>query len=188
MFVVTGLTVTDSSAANITISWDSINEAASYKVYRGDAIMGIPSIIDTPEVIGTSVSTSYTDSTVWPNSSYYYQVSAVFPGGAESPVSLLLGFVSGTSMSAPTLQVTGSTANSISLSWNNIGVTHYYVYRSDSSDGEYESITKWGTTNTSYTDSGLSPNTTYYYKVAGEVSFVPTGPKSAYVQGTTSTP
>jgi fibronectin type 3 domain-containing protein len=150
--------------------------------------MGVPTPGIDPKVIDTSPITSYTDETVLPNTSYYYQVSAVFPGGTESPVSLLLGFVSGTSMSAPALQVTNAAANSISLSWNSVGTTSYYVYRSDSPDGEYELITtRWGTTNTWYTNSGLQPGTTYYYKVAGKVTLA-TGPKSAYVQGTTLTP
>src|SRR6266540_1464460 len=74
--------------------------------------------------------------------------------------------------SAPSnLQSTGKTATSVSLSWtastDNVGVTGYDVYRGS---------TKVGTpTGTSYTDGGLSANTSYTYTVkardaAGNVS------------------
>jgi hypothetical protein len=189
----TGLRVTYSDSSRITISWNSASGAESYKIYRGDAFGGMPLTASSSKYIGSSSSTSYTDSTVIAYSDYYYQVSAVFPGGSESPISLLTGYVSGTSMSKPmNLRVTGSTADSISLSWDSVeGADRYYVYRSDSPDGLYEDILGFTSlTITSYTNrsSALQPNTTYYYKVAGRsstTSLTP-GPKSDYVQGTTS--
>jgi len=74
--------------------------------------------------------------------------------------------------SAPgNLRVTGTTSTSVSLAWNastdNVGVTGYDVYRNGTR------ITT--VTGTSYTDTGLSPSTTYTYTVrakdaAGNVS------------------
>jgi fibronectin type 3 domain-containing protein len=186
LLAITGLVVTDSNASGISLSWDSLSEAISYNVYRGDAIMGIPTI-GGAKLIDSSSSTSYTDSTVASYSYYYYQVSAVFSGGSESPLS---SYVSATSMSAPTnLMVTGSTASSISLSWDSVeGAVSYHVYRSDSADGTYEKITTWSVSNTSYTDSKLDSNTRYYYKVAATAFNMlegMTGPRSAYVSGMT---
>lgn len=60
------------------------------------------------------------------------------------------------------LQVTGTTASSVSLGWNaatdNIGVTGYRVYR----DNNLEATTS----NTSITNSGLTANTSYNYQVS----------------------
>jgi len=69
------------------------------------------------------------------------------------------------------LRVTGTTAGSVSLAWNaatdDVGVTGYDVYR----DGDRITTV----TETGYTDTGLSPSTTYTYTVrardaAGNVS------------------
>ena len=74
--------------------------------------------------------------------------------------------------SAPgNLRSTGTTSNSVSLAWNaatdNVGVTGYQVYR----NGNLVTTV----TGTTYTDTGLSPSTTYTYTVrardaAGNVS------------------
>ncbi|HEY6909567.1 MAG TPA: PHB depolymerase family esterase, partial [Myxococcales bacterium] len=81
---------------------------------------------------------------------------------------------------APTgLAVTGVTSSSASLSWSSSpGATSYSVYRGSTRVGS-------GVTSTSYTDSGLSPSTTYSYSVtavnsAGESSH------SSTVSATTS--
>jgi uncharacterized repeat protein (TIGR02543 family) len=88
--------------------------------------------------------------------------------------------------SAPTgVTANAQSSSSIRVSWNSVsGATSYYVYRSDSSSGTYTQV--GSPTGASYTDSsGLSPNTTYYYKVsagnsAGESS------QSTYTSATTS--
>ena len=67
---------------------------------------------------------------------------------------------------APTgLTVTGATSNSISLSWNEVaGADGYRVYRSESADGVFVEV---GTSSTnSFTNTGLTVGTAYFYKVA----------------------
>ena len=76
--------------------------------------------------------------------------------------------------SAPSnLQATGTTTSSITLAWNassdNVGVTGYDIYRSSTLAGYVSGSTL------SYTDTGLSANTTYTYQIkakdaAGNVS------------------
>jgi len=80
------------------------------------------------------------------------------------------------------LVTTGSTASSISLSWSSIAAK-YYVYRSSSATGTYSKIAN--VSSTTYTDNGLSKNTTYYYKVAAQYSDGTAGPQSDYVFATT---
>jgi hypothetical protein len=52
----------------------------------------------------------------------------------------------------------------ISLTWNSSAAANYYLYRSTSTDGEYEKIAILK--NTSYKDTQLVMGTTYYYKVS----------------------
>jgi fibronectin type 3 domain-containing protein len=63
--------------------------------------------------------------------------------------------------------------SSIRVSWNPVPntnsytVSNYRVYRSDSEDGVYSQVgSNISSTSTSWTNTGLSPNTTYYYKVS----------------------
>jgi hypothetical protein len=82
------------------------------------------------------------------------------------------------------LSVTAATASSISLSWNSVGgASSYRVYRSAGSSGSYSQIAS--PNGTSYSNTGLSASTTYYYKVAAVASDGTVGTQSAAVSGTT---
>jgi len=80
-------------------------------------------------------------------------VDRITTGGAPAP-------------GAPTnLAVTGTTANSVSLSWNAVsGASGYHVYRNGTR------VTSSAVAATSYTDSGLASGTTYSYAVSAMVS------------------
>ncbi|WP_045573854.1 fibronectin type III domain-containing protein, partial [Desulfosporosinus sp. I2] len=86
---------------------------------------------------------------------------------------------------APTnLTATVSSTNQINLTWNPASyATGYYVYRSTSPTGTYSIIATPQTT--SYIDSSLSLNTTYYYKVRA-INSVGTSSESSAVFGTTN--
>jgi chitodextrinase len=131
-----------------------------YRIYRNGA--------NTPfQTVGNV--TSYVDTAVQANTSYSYQVSAIDAAGNESskvtaePSPIITPQLSDTQ--APTapsrLQATLITSNSDTLSWtastDNVAVTGYHVYRGTTLVGS--------TSSTSYTDNGLSPNTTYRYAV-----------------------
>jgi hypothetical protein len=63
------------------------------------------------------------------------------------------------------LYTSGATTNSISLDWDSSsGARGYYVYRSSSYNGTYSRVDS--TSSSSYRDTGRSPNTVYYYRVA----------------------
>ena len=68
-------------------------------------------------------------------------------------------------ISTPTnLKTTSSSYNSVKLSWGKVkNADGYQIYRATSSTGSYSSIKL--TTNTSYTNTGLTTGKTYYYKV-----------------------
>ncbi|MEV7598487.1 PHB depolymerase family esterase [Kitasatospora sp. NPDC089797] len=79
------------------------------------------------------------------------------------------------------LAVTGSTAVSVSLSWNAVdGAVSYDVYR----DGT--KVNTGAVTGTSYTDSGLSAGTAYGYAVAAVDSTGSDGTRSATVDAATT--
>ena len=64
----------------------------------------------------------------------------------------------------------GTYSDRVIVGWSAVsGATHYHVYRATSSSGSKTSIGSWQT-GTSYTDTGVTPGTTYYYWVAAATS------------------
>jgi len=56
--------------------------------------------------------------------------------------------------------------NSLTLSWKSIeGVTGYQIYRATELEGTYEKVAVLNKSYISYTDTNLTPGTTYYYKI-----------------------
>jgi fibronectin type 3 domain-containing protein len=83
------------------------------------------------------------------------------------------------------LSVSSITFDGITLSWNTVdGATGYFVYRSTNSDSSYDKITSSAVTGSSYTDTGRTASTKYYYKVSSN-SDIGEGAQSAYVSATT---
>lgn len=148
--------------STISISWQSVSGANSYKIYRSTSAYGSYSLI------GTAISASYRDSS--PVSGYnYYKVSAVNVYG-ESQQS---GYAScnytdsnndNTVPSVPSGLSAVVDGSAISISWYSVsGANSYKVYRSTSAYGSYSLV---GTVySASYRDS--SPVSGYnYYKVS----------------------
>jgi hypothetical protein len=86
--------------------------------------------------------------------------------------------------SAPSsVSASAQSSSSITVSWSTVsGASGYRVYRSSSSSGTYSQTGEVYTT--SHTDTGLSPNTTYYYKVSAYNSGGESA-RSSYASATT---
>ena len=86
-----------------------------------------------------------------------------------------------------------STSNSITLNWTEPldyplpsgGISMYRIYRSNSANGVYDIVNS--SIDTFVTDTGLSPNTTYYYKIVAQDNNFNQAPLSSAGVITTST-
>jgi fibronectin type 3 domain-containing protein len=157
----------------VTMSWNSVSGASYYKVYRGRSPFG------TYTYLTTVYSLPYSDSSATMGT-YYYRVSAVSPGGDESPLSHyhLWVMIGNNNLSPPSnLQVTNITASSISLSWDSvIGASSYNIYYSaDGENGYYNFLDTSSSTN--YTHSGLASGE-YYYMVSTVPFVIDINPES----------
>jgi chitodextrinase len=143
--------------ARVDLSWTASSDdvgVAGYKVFR-DSVQ-----------IGSSPTPSFTDRTVLPDNSYTYTVAAFDAAGNQSELSAPASATTPADTTPPSapasLTAAASGSNQVNLSWSastdDVGVASYEVDR----DG-----TPIGTSSaTSFTDTGVQPNTTYTYRVA----------------------
>ena len=157
---VTGVKVAVGSPSSVKLSWSSVSGVSGYEIRRSTAANG------TYSAIKTTLSRSYTDSNLTPNTTYYYQVVAYRKAGSGkvystpcSPVSAKPVFGSVTNPKA-----VRSSAGKIKLTWSAVSRRKgYVIYRSTNPDSGFVKIKL--TTSTSFTDSGLTAGVTYYYKI-----------------------
>jgi fibronectin type 3 domain-containing protein len=168
----------------VTLTWTDNQTSPTFNIYRGTSPGGEGA---TPIATGVTT-TSFTDTGLTDGTTYYYKVIAVNNG----VTSALSGEASATPRIQPPPGLTASPGNTrVSLSWSPApGAVSYNVYRGTSSGGEGPTPIATGVTGTSFTDTGLTDGTTYFYQVtsvhaageslpSGEVSATPIPPPSA---------
>lgn len=149
-----------SQDTRVNIKWNKVDNADSYKIKRSTSPSGPYTVIQEDVV-----DLQYTDTGVINGTEYYYVVSAVNKGG-ESNNSLEASVIPSAKLpQAPTELTAKSQQNGINLSWNPIyNANSYTIKRSQTAGGPYETILE-NTTDTSFSDSGLTFGTTYYYVI-----------------------
>jgi hypothetical protein len=145
----------------VKLFWSQSVGATSYTVSRGTTSGGPYTAIGTPTTV------PYIDNGVTNGTTYYYVVSATDAAGTSANSAE----ISATPI-APPPPPTGLTATAgnaqVVLSWNaSAGATSYIVGQGTKSGGPYTVVSS--PTTTTYTDTGLTNGTTYYY-VVGAVS------------------
>ena len=142
---------------SVALTWTSNSSGASgYNIYRGLTSGGEGST-----ALGTSTSTSYTDSTAVNGTAYFYIVKAT----KSSSVGSASGEVSSEPLATVSSLAASPRAESVQLSWTlGSGDTSVNIYRGTSSGHESATALATGVTSP-YTDSGLTDGSTYYYKV-----------------------
>jgi len=172
-----GLTGAVLNRESIKLDWNIVSGAQNYKVYT--------STDDKDYTFVTAGSNTYTCSGLSVDIDYYFKVSAVSSveeGMTGESVSLKIS----TPPAPETLSAGALSATEMSLTWSRVsGAASYTVYRSMSKTGTYSNI---GTAETnSFTDTGLSLNSTYWYKVSS-VNIIGEGTQSEPFEGTISAP
>lgn len=168
----TGLGATAASATQINLSWTAATDNVGVTGYRVERCQGA-SCSSFAQIATLAAVTTYSDTPLSPTASYSYRVRAVDAAGnlgAYSGTGTAVTPADTTAPSAPTgLGATAASATQINLSWtastDNVGVTAYRVERcqgaSCSSYAQIASVT----TGTTYSDTPLSPSTSYSYRV-----------------------
>ncbi|NRR34079.1 alpha-amylase [Oxalobacteraceae bacterium] len=173
-----GLVASNITDSSVKLSWTASTDnvgVTGYKIYRNGVL------------VGSSVGNSYTDTALAASTPYSYTVQAY---DAANNLSEKSGAINTTTLapdtSAPTapasLVPSAITSSSLILYWNassdNYGVTQYLIFRNGVQIGT--------STGTSYTDTGLSPSTTYSYTVKAKDQAGNLSPASAALSATTA--
>ncbi|NLO97174.1 MAG: cell wall-binding protein, partial [Peptococcaceae bacterium] len=147
---------------SIRLTWDEVDDAMAYWVYRSESSSGEYILI------GGTDQDYYIDRNLEKGETYYYKVKAVSKSGEESGFSNKAHATTDkddNALDAPkNLEAEADGPDSIILTWDKVkNARKYYIYRSETSSGTYKYI-DW-TDDTEYIDDGLKSNKTYYYKV-----------------------
>lgn len=155
--VPTGLTATPTSMTQVDLSWTASTDnvgVAGYRIFRDGT------------QVGTSSATTYSDTGLTKLTTYAYTVLAYDAAGNPSAQTAPVSATTLSDTNAPSVP-TGLAGNAVSmteidLTWNastdNVGVTGYRIFRNGTQIADV-------TSGTSYSDTGLTQNTSYSYTV-----------------------
>ncbi len=182
------LAVSGATTNSLTLTWtdNALNEAG-FAIERQDPSTGQWSQIKT---VGANV-TTYTNTGLSPATSYSYRVRASNSVGYSDYSNVATGTTLTPPPPAPptNLSVTGATTSSLTLAWTPVGtgISGFTIERLDPTSGAWNQLKQVGKTVTTYTDSGLSPATSYSYRVRAFNAWGTSDPSSV-ATGTTLPP
>jgi fibronectin type 3 domain-containing protein len=159
----TGLNATAVSTSQINLNWAASSGAASYNVKRSTTSGG-----PYTTVASGVTATSFSNTGLSAQTTYHYVVSAVNGSGesansAQASATTQAQAVPGVPSS---LSATATSTTQINLNWTaSSGAASYNIKRSNTSGGPYTTIAT-GVTATTYSNTGLTPQTTYHYVVS----------------------
>ena len=176
------VTATANSATLVSVTWSETVPAngmpiQDYIIFRGTSPTSLAQLT-------TRTAPPFIDTGAAANTTYYYAIEAVDKGQDDSSVSAP-GQVTTPAMPSAPVNVT-ATSNSagtmVTVTWsqnipaNGLPIKYYYIYRGTSPT----SLTKLSTgATTQFKDTGVSPNTTYYYAIEALDNDMDVSPMSA---------
>jgi len=165
----TALTATPSSTSVIGLTWTAPSGTVTgYKIERESPTGGGFSVISANT--GTSA-TSYSSTGLTASTEYNYRVSAINSAGTSAASSAASANTHGVPSQVTGLAVTTTSTSVLGLTWstpaaNGAAITGYKIERSLDNSSWSTVSADTGNTNTSYSDTGLSSGTQYYYRVS----------------------
>jgi len=150
-------TSNDAATGKVKLTWNEIEGAKSYKIYRAT------SKTDKYSLMKTVTGTSYINNTSKAGKTYYYKVVAVHENSnANSAYSAIVSRMC--DLARPSITVKRNSSGKPRISWEKVdGAVKYEVWRATSKNGKY---TKLITTKNLYqVNKNAKAGVTYYYKV-----------------------
>lgn len=151
--------LTVDSSTQITLSWNQIAGNTGYKIERKIGAGAWADLTTKPANTITHVDAGLTPGTV-----YYYRISTNSAAGYSLSSNEQNAI---TKPAAPAMAANGAiTTTTVVVNWTNVaGETGYKVERKTGAGGTWSQIAAPGVDVLAYSDSGLTLNTQYYYRV-----------------------
>ena len=150
------------SSGKIKVSWEPVEGAVGYEVYRATSSTG------TYTKVFTTTKTSYTNTSAKAGKTYYYKVKALHADpAANSPFSSVKYRTCDLPRPTITSLTTSPYSGKPSLSWTPVeGASGYRIYRASDPNGTYTQVgTITDPTDTTFTNTSTEAGQTYYYRV-----------------------
>ena len=144
----------------INLSWSIIDNALGYNLKRATSLDG------SYETIATFITeSSYQDTGLNADTTYYYKISSVNTGGESEDSSAI-------TVTTKVLEIPNTVSNillasgdaQVKLGWGLMYDAQFYIKRSTAENGNFETIATVDTYE--YTDATVVNGTTYYYKIS----------------------
>lgn len=153
---------------SITLEWNVVPDAVNYRYFRA-----LSDDFTTTGPIAVA-GTTYTDTSLMPNTKYFFMVCASYSDGGEDCSKVFIARTA--SLPVPTNLQASATETSVSLSWDTIdGVSSYVIHRGP------DNVT-YTASGTGFVDNSVTAGSTYTYYVTCMVSPYGEGPASNTVQ------
>jgi fibronectin type 3 domain-containing protein len=153
-----GVSASMASYNSVTVSWNPVDGASGYQLYRATSENGTYSLVK------TTTATSYANTSLKTGTRYYYKVRAYRTVNRRKVFGSDSAVVSATPVLSPVAAASAVAyyPTSIKVTWSSVpGRTKYEVWRADSPGGTPVLVKT--TTSTYYKDTTRTPFVTYYY-------------------------
>ena len=158
-----GLTATAVSNDQINLAWGNVSNEDGFRIYRSTDNVTYALI----KTVGVNVVT-YNNTGLTGNRKYYFRVKAYNTGGNSAYSNTASDTTAPQAPTALTATAgSGDTWNTINLNWtdNSSSEAGFKIERSTSSGSGFTQIATNAASDHTYTSTGLSANTTYYFRV-----------------------
>jgi hypothetical protein len=157
------LTVTPMSATQVRVDWtDNSTDETNFYIERKTGAGGTYAYVGN---VGANI-TTFTNTSLTQGTEYYYRVRA-YNGGNYSVYSNEANAATSTLAAPSNLNATATSSSQITLTWadNSSDETSFSIERKTGAAGTYVYIGGVGANITTFTSTGLTQGTEYYYRV-----------------------
>lgn len=146
------------------LTWNKIENATGYKIYRATSKNGKYTRIKT---IKGNKTFKYWDKNIKKEKQYYYKISVYTTINGKNVYSNYSNIQEKSPLQKTVIKSAKNSSNKNTIKWSKVsGVTGYRIYRATSKNGKYTKIKTISNNSTvSYTDKNISLGRVYYYKI-----------------------